>query len=64
MEPAGPINRGWRIGRQQHIGLLLLMIPLVAILAAILFPMFARESGSRSDPCLDRIKMLGMAMCL
>jgi len=62
--PAEPIDRGWRIGRQQFIVLSLLIIPLVAILAAILFPMFARESGSRVSPCLHRIKMLGLAMCV
>jgi len=63
-KPAEPIKRGWRIGRQQLIGLWWLMIPLVAILAAILFPVFERRSGSWSDPCLARLKMLAIAMYL
>ena len=56
------IYRGWRIGRQQFIVLSLLIIPLVAILTAILFPLFARSSGHRHDPCLNRILMLGLSM--
>ena len=62
MGPAEPIRRGWRIGRQQHIGLLLLMIPLVAIGAAYLFPAFARVKARKAQrACLSNLIMLHSA---
>ena len=62
MEPTGPIDRGWRIGRQQLIGLWWLMIPLVAIGAAYLFPAFARVKATNVQrACLSNLIMLHSA---
>ncbi len=60
-KPAEPINRGWRIGRQQFIGLWWLMIPLVAILAAILFPILKPPPDCAWARCGANIKELGLA---
>ncbi len=58
-KPAEPINRGWRIGRQQYIVLSLLLIPLVAIGTAYLFPAFARLKARKAQSlCLANLRML------
>ncbi len=62
MGPAEPIHRGWRIGRQHLVVLSLLIIPLVAILAAILFPAFVRVEAKKAQrACLANLRMLHSA---
>ena len=56
MEPAGPVDRGWRIGRQQLVGLWLLTIPLVAIGAAYVFLLLNPPCGTSSITlCLSNV---------
>ena len=66
MGPAEPINRGWRIGRQQHIGLLLLMIPLVAILAAVVWPLLFPKPMRWPNRliCDSNLKQIGLALII
>lgn len=61
-KPAEPISRGWRIGRQQLVELSLLIIPLVAILAAITFPVFDHGGKTPRTQCLSQIKQIGLAL--
>ncbi len=64
-KPAEPIHRGWRIGRQQLVGLWLLTIPLVAILAALVWPLvFPRPIPSKFMICLSQLKQIGIALRL
>jgi len=63
MEPAEPIHRGWRIGRQQLIGMWWLMIPLVAILAALVCPLLlSRPIPHQYMICLSQLKQIGIAL--
>ena len=42
--------------------LAVLLLLLLAVMALVLFPMFARERGSRVDTCSSHLRQLGLAM--
>ena len=63
MEPARP-DRKWRIGRQQLIGLSLLIIPLVAMLVAVVWPLLFPKPMRWPEVmiCDQQLKQIGMAL--
>ncbi len=58
-----PMNRSWKIGRQQAIVLSLLIIPVVAMAVAILFPIFARaRARAQQLYCMSNVKDISLSL--
>jgi len=47
---------------KRHLTLLILLLVLLAVVSVVVYPIFARQRGSRVETCFSHIHLLGMAM--